>query len=138
MARAYKSLPEPILERARALLAQGHKIRGISNELQISYYLLRIAIDPDYRAYHRQAARDCYLKRHRKKIGFHRNEPQMPRTTHGFGHAFIGEAVQRVDVPERVELERQRNAEYEPETITAAFCGDPPPWRSALAKRRSP
>lgn len=40
----------------------------------------------------------------------------------------------QITIPDFVEQERTRALAYEPD-LTAAFFGDPPPWRSALGRR---
>ena len=59
-----------------------------------------------------------------------------PDGANRFGHYAIGDRVFPVAVPPDREEERDRAMAFEHSTIVAHVMGDPPPWRSALGKKR--
>jgi hypothetical protein len=108
----------------------------------ISIFILKSNLEPGFLERHRIADK---VSRARRRNGFaprsllkKRDMIRMsdPGGANPFGHYAIGDRVFPVAVPTDAADERDRAMAYEHPTLTAHIMGDPPPWRSALGKRK--
>lgn len=128
------SLTPEQIEIAKAMRAEEppRHWRAIANELKITEHSLRCAVQPGYREYREKV--NAAVKRGG-------SIPPMPDELRTNARCKIVHFIQdgdRISVPPEVyarrERENERLASYTP-TPTAAAFGDPPPWRSALARK---
>ena len=120
-----------LLETAKALRAEGVGWHRITKQLRVSEYVLRCAVEPEYRKYkmalnHKQraqiAARMVVVKR-----------PRPP--THAVHHEVrYGPAKPPADVLAARDLALELR--LKPRSVTAQLLGDPLPGRSVLDQRQ--
>lgn len=127
-----QSLTPNLIEQAVALRAEGVGWYRITKQLRVSEYVLRCALEPEYRKYklglnHRQraqiAARLAVVKRPRP-VGKHAVHHEVRYAQHG--------------PPADVLAARDLALELrlQPRSVTAQLLGDPLPGRSALDQRQ--
>lgn len=126
--------PDDIV-RARALRNQTPPAhwRHIANELKQSVYMVRCALDPDFAKWHRDRVRAMAAGHRAPTLPEHLRTRRGTKTVDATNHTAEG----KVAVPPDVLADQLRVLDYVPSTPTAALCGDPPPWRSALARREN-
>jgi hypothetical protein len=127
-----QQLTPNLLEKARAMRAEGVGWYRITKQLRVSEYVLRCALEPEYRKYklglnHRQraqvAARLAVVKR--------------PRPVNHSAHQQQANYAAR-NPPAEVLAARDLALELrlQPRSVTAQLLGDPLPGRSALDQRQ--
>ena len=109
-------IPDAVVEKARALRATGISIYAVADTLGYSREGIRLALTPSYR----EARNAQNRNRHRKsRRALGKPEPRYVMPPH---------------CPEEVLAERDIAMSQQTD-LTAQVFGDPPPSRSALAKR---
>ena len=128
-----------MIEQAKALRAEGYGWLAIGKKLQVSEYVIRCELEPEFHQYRIAQARQArryppdrkpeppVLKKRLRRI---RPDDRINKT----GHAVFGNRV----VPDDVWREREVFLErmLQPRELTAELLGDPGPGRSALDKRQ--
>ena len=129
MERKTRALTPNLLKTAVALRAEGVGWQRLARQLSVSEYVLRCAIQTDYRQYKKamgagpRAERPPPAKRAR-------------RVNHAVGHAVSSKRQNRPS--DRALAERDLASELllQPRSVTAQLLGDPLPGRSALDQRQ--
>lgn len=115
---------------ATNLLNSGLSHVEVARRLGISRYKLWCAIRPGYRERHRKRT----ILNARQRKGTIKEEKSK------YGYLSRGELDDpfhiRPKIPEHVETERERMLSHNP-SLSEVLCGDPPPWRSALWRKRN-
>jgi hypothetical protein len=121
-----------IIEKALAMRAEGVGWRVISHRLRVSEYVLRCAIEPDYRRHKLDS--NVRYRRHlaAKPVVVERPRPVRQAALH---HV---RSQQLYGPPPEVLAARDLALELrlQPRSVTAQLLGDPLPGRSALDQRR--
>lgn len=104
-------ISDEILLRAQDMRARGLSWAAVGRELRVSEHQLRKRLEPAYAERHREAGRSRYRS------------------------IQSGVVIVNSIVPPDVEEERSRALSCSERTLTAEFCGDPLPGRSALDRR---
>lgn len=125
------SLTPENLEKARAMRADNASWGTIVAATGISMYVLRAQIDPNFKEHRREQVKRYRLGRTNRWPAIPRRK--QPKESNATGHNVSSGPVH---IPAHVIADQARVRAYEPPTPTAFHCGDPPPWRSALAKRQ--
>jgi hypothetical protein len=124
-----KQLTPNLIEQARALRADGIGWRHVAHRLGVSEYVLRCAIEPDYRQYkldlnvrQRNAAKQPRIQRPRPV------DRPPPRYVRHAPKAPPADVLAQRDLALELRLK--------PRSVTAQLLGDPLPGRSALDQRQ--
>ncbi|MGE5166371.1 MAG: hypothetical protein ACM3IH_20435 [Sphingobacteriales bacterium] len=111
----FKDITPEHIAQIKRLHAGGMEIKPMARYTGISRHFIERVLSPD--KYQRKVRRECELREQRKGSAFHREHPYKLR------------------VPNHVIAERNRALEFEL-TPNHVILGDPPPSRSALARRQ--
>ena len=112
-------IPDVVVEKARQLRATGVSIFAVAETLGYSREGIRLALDPVYRE-----SRNAHNRDRKRKSRRASGKPE-PR------YITPGHCPPEVLAERDIALSQQMD-------LTAQVLGDPPPSRSALAKRTSP
>lgn len=109
----------------------------IARDMGVPAFKLRCAIEPNFREY-RLGAVKRYRARVRHQKSSTRSYPCAENNYRISQPSFnVVTPDERINIPRHVLADREVRLGYVPATITAAICGDPEPWRSALATRQA-
>jgi hypothetical protein len=121
-----------IIEKALAMRAEGVGWRVISHRLRVSEYVLRCAIEPDYRRHKLDSN-----VRYRRHLAVKPVVVKRPRPVNHSAHQQQANYAAR-NPPAEVLAARDLALELrlQPRSVTAQLLGDPLPGRSALDQRQ--
>lgn len=121
-----------LLEKARAMRAEGVGWHRITKQIRVSEYVLRCALEPEYRQYKRSLN-----LRQRMEIAARAVVVKRPRPVTHSAHQHQANYAAR-NPPADVLAARDLALELrlQPRSVTAQLLGDPLPGRSALDQRQ--